>query len=59
MKDYAVTITLTVKIEARDEEQAQERAKLLAYNVTLLPAPNRARPWWPDMETPDVEVEEA
>ena len=58
MKDYTATLTLTFSYQAQNEEQAQERAELLAEHLALN-APKPVRPWWPDMEAPEVEVEEA
>jgi hypothetical protein len=42
MKDYSVTITLTVPITARNEEQAQERADQMQEWVKFDPPKNKA-----------------
>ena len=57
MADYNVTITFSIPITARDEEQAVERAEKLAAALHL--DPNFRKLWVGNMQMPETEVEEA
>jgi len=54
LKDYTATITFTWTVRAHGEEQAQERAELLAEALTKKPV---AHTWAGDMQETTVEVE--
>ena len=56
MKEFTVTISLTMAIPARNAEQAQERGDLVSEHITLS-APARKPAWWPEPDL-TVEVEE-
>ena len=44
MKDYTVTITMTIPIQARNQEQAEERAETME-NAVKIDLPKSAR-WY-------------
>jgi len=45
MKDYRATITVTIALRARNDEQAQERAEMLEGEIVW-----QAHPWAGDSE---------
>lgn len=56
-KDYNVTISFTIPITARNQDQAEERAGQLQDWIKL-DSP-KSKPWFGDMEVNDTQVEEA
>ena len=57
MKDYTVTITMTIPIQARNQEQAEERAETME-NAIKIDLPKSAR-WYNGIDEFANTVEEA
>lgn len=59
MKEFGVTFSLSVNILAQSQQQAQERAEMVADSLRSLPNPASMYPrppkWWP--EEPEVTIE--
>jgi hypothetical protein len=63
MKDYSATITFTVGLTAKDDEQAEERGNELseafAIRFQTPTGKDRLQPKWVgDQESPTVDIEE-
>ena len=58
MKTYPVTVTLSFSIEASNDEVAQTRAETVVDALVSFKAPKSFPRWWPDIEAPEIEVEE-
>mgnify|MGYP001597728424 CR=1 FL=1 len=58
MKTYPVTVTMAFSIEASSEDTAQERAETVVDALVSSKLPKPLQKWWPDLEAPDIEVEE-
>lgn len=57
MKDYTVTLTATIQITAKGEDQAEDRSQEVQEWLTFSP-PKRAK-WAGDFSIDDTSVEEA
>jgi len=57
MKDYTVTITMTIPIQARNQEQAEERAETME-NAVKIDLPKSAR-WYNGIDEFTNSAEEA
>lgn len=58
MKTFPVTLTITFSIDASKEEVAQERVEAVVDALVSFKAPKPFPQWWPDLDAPEIEIEE-